>query len=74
MDSILPAMMFFGYATGVFSSFLHGNAKKLLVLIQLTLKVMITVKPARARPEFICPRCKSPMRIMGFLRSAWPPG
>jgi len=54
--------------------FLHGNARKLLVLIQLTLKVMITVKPARSRPAFICPRCKSLMRIMGFIRPAWSPG
>jgi len=50
--------------------FLHGNARKLLVLIQLTLKVMITIMPARPRPAFNCPRCRSPMRIMGFIRPA----
>ena len=54
--------------------FLHGNARKLLVLIQLTLKVMITVMPARPRPAFICPRCHSPMHILGFIRPAWASG
>jgi hypothetical protein len=54
--------------------FLHGNARKLLVLIQLTLKVIITAGPARPRPVFICAKCQSPMRILGFIRPAWAPG
>lgn len=54
--------------------FLHGNARKLLVLIQLTLKVMITARPARPRPVFTCPKCQSPMRILGFIRPAWASG
>jgi len=54
--------------------FLHGNARKLLVLIQLTLKVMITTRPTRPRPVFSCPRCRSPMHILGFLRPAWSSG
>ena len=54
--------------------FLHGNARKLLVLIQLTLKVMITIVPARPRPLFSCPRCQSPMQILGFIRPAWSSG
>lgn len=54
--------------------FLHGNARKLLVLIQLTLKVMITIMPARPRPVFSCPRCQSPMHILGFIRPAWSSG
>jgi len=54
--------------------FLHGNARKLLVLIQLVLRVMIAPGPARPRPVFNCPRCQSPMQIMGFVRPAWPSG
>ena len=54
--------------------FLHGNARKLLVLIQLTLKVMITTRPSRPRPVFSCPRCRSPMHILGFIRPAWASG
>lgn len=54
--------------------FLHGNARKLLVLIQLTLKVMITIMPARPRPVFSCPRCQSPMQILGVIRPAWSSG
>ena len=54
--------------------FLHGNARKLLILIQLTLKVMITIRPVRPRPVFSCPKCRSPMRILGFIRPVWAPG
>ena len=52
--------------------FLHGNAKKLLSLIQLILHVFIKVIKQRSRPVFKCPCCKSPMVIMGF-RPAWVP-
>jgi hypothetical protein len=54
--------------------FLHGNARKLLTLIQLTLKVVITAMPVRHRPVFICPRCQSPMHILAFIRPVWPSG
>lgn len=51
--------------------FLHGNAKKLLSLIQLVLHVMIETGHARQRPVFKCPKCKSPMMITAFRRPAW---
>jgi len=54
--------------------FLNGNVSKLLVLIQLTLKVLITASPIRPAPVFSCPWCCSPMRIMGFIRPAWASG
>ncbi len=54
--------------------FLHGNARQLLTLIQLTLRAMIAAKPARPRPVFSCPQCQSPMHILGFIRPAWPSG
>ena len=54
--------------------FLHGNAKKLLTLIQLIVKIMVTANPARPRPVFLCPRCQSPMQILGFIRPAWASG
>jgi len=54
--------------------FLHGNAKKLLSLVQLILYVVIKVIKQRPRPVFKCPCCKSPMVIMGFRRAAWKPG
>lgn len=51
--------------------FLHGNAKRLLSLVQLILRVMIEIKPLRARPFFKCPHCKAAMEIMAFRRPAW---
>jgi len=53
--------------------FLHGNAKKLLLLIQLILHVCLKEIEQRLRPVFKCPRCKTPMVILGF-RTAWKPG
>ena len=54
--------------------FLHGNAKRLLFLVQLILQVVIKGIKQRPRPVFKCPCCKSPMVIMGFRRTAWKPG
>ncbi len=54
--------------------FLHGNAKKLLALVQLVLRVVIDLAMPRSRPVFKCPLCQSPMQIVAFLRPAWPSG
>jgi len=54
--------------------FLHGNAKKLLSLVQLILHVVIEVIKQRPRPVFKCPRCQSPMVILGFRRTVWESG
>jgi len=48
--------------------FLHGNAKKLLLLVQLILYVSIGKPEPRKRPAFKCPCCKSSMAILGFRR------
>lgn len=45
--------------------FLHGNAKKLLSLVQLVLKVLVQACTPRTRPAFVCPICKSPMHVLG---------
>jgi len=54
--------------------FLHGNAKKLLFLVQLILHVAIQEIKLRPRPVFKCPCCKSPMIILGFRQAAWGSG
>ena len=54
--------------------FLHGNAKKILKLVQLVLRVVINTAPPRARPVFKCPKCQAPMRILAFIKAAWQPG
>ncbi|MEE4243233.1 MAG: transposase [Desulfopila sp.] len=54
--------------------FLHGNAKKLLGLVQLILHVMIEGTEKRPRPVFRCPCCKSSMVILGFRQFAWESG
>ena len=54
--------------------FLHGNAKKMLALVQLILRVIIEIDLPRPRPVFNCPKCKAPMSIIGFRRPAWVSG
>jgi len=45
--------------------FLHGNAKKLLFLVQMILHVRILDIVRRLRPVFKCPHCGVPMIIIG---------
>lgn len=54
--------------------FLHGNAKRLLRLVQLILQVWIQAASRRLRPFFKCPMCKAPMRILAIGRQAWSAG
>jgi hypothetical protein len=54
--------------------FLHGNAKKLLFLVQLILYVVIKAIEQRPRPVFKCPCCQSHMVILGFRLTAFRPG
>jgi hypothetical protein len=54
--------------------FLHGNAKKLLNLVQLILHVSINGLENRPRPAFKCPCCKASMVILGFRYLTLKPG
>lgn len=54
--------------------FLHSNARKLLLLVQLVLRVDIKEIKQRLRPVFKCPGCKMPMEIVGFQLFAWASG
>ncbi|MEJ2639788.1 MAG: transposase [Desulfosarcinaceae bacterium] len=54
--------------------FLHGNAKKLLSLVQMVLHVLIKSDPIRTRPAVKCPRCKAPMHIIAFRPPGWASG
>ena len=45
--------------------FLHGNAKKLLFLVQMILHVRLIAITCRPRPVFKCPHCGTPMIIIG---------
>ena len=54
--------------------FLHGNAKKIRLLVQLILHVIIRPQPPRPRPVFACPHCNRPMRILRFRNDYRQPG
>ena len=54
--------------------FLHGNAKKMLHIVQLILYVVVKEIEQRLRPVFKCPCCKSTMAIWGFRRNTWASG
>jgi len=54
--------------------FLHGNAKKLLALVQMIMHVLIQAHNLRPRPAFICPHCHTAMRITAFTRPQWAAG
>jgi len=46
--------------------FLHSNAKKLLMLVQLVLRTVIQRVTPKTRPSFKCPHCQAPMQVSGF--------
>ena len=54
--------------------FLHSNAKKLLVLVQLVLHVKIIDFETSPAPDFKCPKCKASMNIIGFCLKLRVPG
>lgn len=54
--------------------FLHGNAKRLLKIVQWVLQVVIPVIDPTQRPRLICKQCRSPMVIIGFNRPDPAPG
>jgi len=51
--------------------FLHGNAKRLLQLVQMTLKVVIDSFKAKERPAMYCPRCKAQLHFIQAFRPGW---
>ncbi len=54
--------------------FLHGNAKRILHLVQLVLKVFIPIHQKIERPKFICKLCHCSLAIIGFKRPKSSPG
>ena len=60
--------------------FLHGNAKKLLALVQWVLQVIVTTLELPRRPPFLCPHCQTPMAVLSLhpasppQRAAWESG
>jgi hypothetical protein len=54
--------------------YLHGNAKKLLKLVQMVLHVMIRAVNMRPRPVFKCPACQATMRVLGVCSKIRSPG
>lgn len=54
--------------------FLHGNANRLLKLVQLILQVRLTAPTPAIRPSLICQQCGSAMRIESIVRRRLEPG
>jgi len=54
--------------------FLHGNAKRLLKIVQWVLQVSIPKPDPAVRPRFICRQCQSLMSVIGFTRPNPSPG
>jgi len=46
--------------------FLHSNAKTLLKLVQLVLRVVIQLLTPKPRPAVKCPHCQAPMQVISF--------
>lgn len=51
--------------------FLHGNAKRLLQIVQIALKVVLDTLQPKERPSMRCPRCKAAMQFVQAFRPGW---
>jgi hypothetical protein len=51
--------------------FLHGNAKQLLQLVQITLKVVLDTLKPKERPVMRCPKCSAAMQFVQVFRPGW---
>ncbi|XZZ03073.1 transposase [Microbulbifer sp. ZKSA006] len=51
--------------------FLHSNAKRLLQLVQLTLKVILETLKPRNRPSMCCPKYTAPMQFVQVFSRGW---
>lgn len=54
--------------------FLHGNARRLLTLVQRVLCVRLPAPTARPRPVIACPQCRSAMHVIAVYRPRAQPG
>lgn len=48
--------------------FLHGNAKRILKVVQWVLKVAIPIHEKLKRTPFVCAKCHGVMSIVGFIQ------
>ena len=54
--------------------FLHGNAKRVLALVQLTLRVVLPVPDQPKQTAFVCSTCAAPMNPGAFMPAPHPSG
>lgn len=54
--------------------FLHGNAKRLLRIIQWALQLAHPIPKRLEQTCFFCPYCQSPMRVTAFFKPGAKPG
>jgi hypothetical protein len=54
--------------------FASGNAKKLLGLVQLILRVALPFPAKTTRPKPTCPQCGQAMNIISIIRPHWQAG
>ena len=54
--------------------FLHGNARRLMTLVQRVLCVRLPPRTARPRPQVACPTCHHPMHVVAVCRPRLRPG
>jgi len=70
LQHVLPK----GYRRTRDYGFLHGNAKRMLSLVQRVVGLFIEPEDKQPRPPFTCPNCKAAMKIIAFIRPAWRSG
>lgn len=47
--------------------FLHGNAKRILKIVQWALQIVVPIAKPIERKKILCQKCQSPMRFTGYI-------
>ncbi len=47
--------------------FLHGNAKRILKIVQWALQIAVLIAKCAERKKIACQKCQSPMKFTGFI-------
>ena len=68
MIHVLPS----GYRRVRDYGFLHGNARRTRIQIQIALRVVIPPSPPRMAMSFLCVKCAQAMRVIGELPNTLP--
>ena len=67
MDLVLQHTLPKGFRRSRDYGFLHGNAKRILKIVQWALQIEVPIQALVERKKMICKKCQQPMEFLRFI-------